>query len=411
MRQRMNAIGGVAVLVCLCFSAALRAADVVGNPGAITVHAGDIDRVDTVVAFLTDPASAGSYPELAAADGGNTLPLQIRPDGRACFIVPELKAGQSRTFNVLLVKLASAPPDKATATQKEGAIVVQVGGSDVLVYRGEKTPLPEGYEPQFARGGYIHPLTTPAGVATTDDYPPNHKHHHGVWAPWTKTEFEGRKPDFWNMGAKTGTVEFVSFGRIWSGRVAAGFTTTHRFIDLTAKPDPKPVLNEIWQVDVYATGGESARFRMFDLQSTQTTAGSSPLLLPKYHYGGMGLRGHRQFDGEPNSQFLTSEGKGRKDGNDSRARWVLQWGKVDGKKVFNAVLCSPENFRFPQPVRLHPKEPFACFAPQMLGDMAIEPGKPYVMKYRYIVGDGEPDPKLIDRLWQDFANPVKVEVK
>lgn len=381
------------------------------RPGTITVHAGDIDRFDTVVTFMTDPASAGSYPELAAADGGPTLPLQIRPDGRASFIVPEVKAGQSRTFNVLMVKRSAAPADKATASQKAGAIVVQVGGKDVLVYRGEKTPLPEGYEAAFARGGYIHPLLTPAGVATTDDYPPNHKHHHGIWAPWTLAEFEGRKPDFWNMGKKSGTVEFVAFDKTWSGRVAAGFTTTHRFVDLTAKPDPKPALNETWQVDVYAVGGDSAAFRLFDLQSTQTTAGQSPLLLPKYHYGGMGLRGHRQFDGVDNSQFLTSEGKKRIDGNDTRARWVLQWGKVDGKTVYNAVLCSPENFRFPQPVRLHPKEPFVCYAPQMLGDMAIEPGKPYVMKYRYIVGDGEPDAKAIEKLWQDYANPVKIEVK
>ncbi|QOV91854.1 DUF6807 domain-containing protein [Humisphaera borealis] len=391
--------------------AAPAAADVVKHPGTIIVHAGDIDRTDTVVSFMTDPASAGSYPELAAADGGPTLPLQIRPDGRACFVVPELKAGQSRTYNVLMIKRSEAPPDKATANQKDGAIAVKVGVNDVLVYRGEKTPLPAGFEPQYARGGYIHPLLTPAGVATTDDYPPNHKHHHGVWSPWTKTEFEGRKPDFWNMGGKTGTVEFVAFDKTWSGRVAAGFTTTHRFIDLTAKPEPKPALNETWQVDAYAVGGDKAAYHVFDFQSTQTTAGQSPLNLPKYHYGGLGLRGNRQWDGEANSQYLTSEGKNRADGNDTRARWLIQSGKVDGKAVYTAVLCSPENFRFPQPVRLHPKEPFACFAPQMLGDMAIEPGKPYVMKYRFIVGDGEPDAKLIERLWHDYASPAKVDVK
>ena len=90
---------------------------------------------------------------------------------------------------------------------------------------------------------------------------------------------------------------------------------------------------------------------------------------------------------------------------------MVNYGKVDGKPVYVAVLCSPENFGFPQPVRLHPKEPFLCYAPQMLGDMAIEPGKPYVMKYRFVVGDGEPDKAELDRLWADYAEPVKVQVK
>jgi len=386
------------------------------RPGTVLVQAGDLDRRDSIVTFMTDPAQAASYPELAAAEGGHTLPLQIRPDGRASFIIPELKAGESRTYNVVLVKRSEAPPDNATATTKDGAIAVRVGTKEALIYRGEKVPLPEGFEPQYARGGYIHPLLTPAGIATTDDYPPNHKHHHGVWSPWTKTEFEGRKPDFWNMGAKTGTVEFVGFGQTWSGRVAAGFTTKHRFVDLSAKPEPKVALQETWQIDAYAIGvGHSAEkapaYRLFDLKSTQTTAGQSPLKLPKYHYGGLGLRGHRQFHGVENSQYLTSEGKTRADGNETRARWFVQWGKVDGKPVYTAVLCSPNNFRFPQPVRLHPKEPFACYAPQILGEMSIEPGQPYVMEYRFVVGDGEPDAKQIEQLWQDYAKPVKVQVK
>ena len=49
-----------------------------------------------------------------------------------------------------------------------------------------------------------------AGRVITGDYPPDHIHHHGVWFAWTKTEFEGRHPDFWNMGDGTGTVEFAA---------------------------------------------------------------------------------------------------------------------------------------------------------------------------------------------------------
>jgi len=42
---------------------------------------------------------------------------------------------------------------------------------------------------------------------------------------------------------------------------------------------------------------------------------------------------------------------------------------------------------------------------------AIEPGKPYVARYRVIAADGPADAKEIERLWNDYANPPKVTVK
>src|SRR3954468_14057433 len=243
-------------LTCGAFAALFVAAPAsAARPDTITVSAGTIDRHDTVVSFPTDADLAGSFQDLAPDGGGHSVPLEVRPDGTACFIVPDLKAGASRTYRVILVKRAESPRPALTATTKAGATsVTTAAGKDVLIYRGEKTPLQPKFEEQYARGGYIEPLLTPGGVRVTDDYPPNHKHHHGVWSPWTHTEFEGRKPDFWNMGDKTGTVEFVEFGTSWSNHVEAGFTAKHRFMDLTAKPEPKAALNETWQVDAYAIG-------------------------------------------------------------------------------------------------------------------------------------------------------------
>ncbi|GIT77905.1 MAG: hypothetical protein Ct9H300mP32_2870 [Verrucomicrobiota bacterium] len=53
-------------------------------------------------------------------------------------------------------------------------------------------------------GGLHTPGRDTWWTGITDDYPHNHKHHHGIWFPWTNTIFEGRKPDFWNMGNGTG---------------------------------------------------------------------------------------------------------------------------------------------------------------------------------------------------------------
>jgi hypothetical protein len=152
-------------------------------------------------------------------------------------------------------------------------------------------------------------------------------------------------------------------------------------------------------------------YYMFDLTSTQTCASEQPLILPKYHYGGFGYRGHRTWDGKGNCEFLTSEGKTRADGNETRGNWVYVYGKVDGNTAGVLVMSHPENFRAPQPLRIHPTEPYISFAPQQMGEFRIEPGKPYVSKYRIVSMDGAPDGELFERIWNDYATPPTVTVK
>ena len=89
----------------------------------------------------------------------------------------------------------------SSLAKQSGKLRITIGDRTVLHYQAEKSELPRAdLDPIYRRGGYIHPVVTPGGTVITDDYPLNHKHHHGIWFPWTNTIFEGRKPDFWNMG-------------------------------------------------------------------------------------------------------------------------------------------------------------------------------------------------------------------
>ena len=285
---------------------------------------------------------------------------------------------------------------------------ITVGDKTVLHYQAKKSELPrDDLEPIYRRGGYIHPVVTPGGTVITDDYPHNHKHHHGIWFPWTNTIFEGRKPDFWNMGNGTGTVEFTGLNGQWSGPVYAGFSSSHQFVDLIAKPS-KVALTETWRVQVYATG---QAYHLFELESVQRCAGGSKIQFPEYRYGGLGFRGHGQWDGVGNCFYLTANGESdRIKGHATRARWCHIGGRVDGKWGGIGVLCHPSNFRFPQPMRIHPSEPFFNFAPSQAGDWEIKPGQDYMSRYRFVVTDGRPDAELLERLWRDFAFPPRVEV-
>lgn len=329
----------------------------------------------------------------------------------ASFLLPELKAGSSRKYRVVELKPVAVADSPGTQLDREGnRLAIRAAGRQVIEYQGQPSDLPRpDIKPIFKRGGYIHPVYTPRGRVITDDYPADHLHHHGIWFAWTKTEFEGHRPDFWNMGDGTGTVEFESIDQTWSGPVHAGFKSRHRHIDLNGQAR-KQALNEEWKVVVYNVANSGKPYFMFDLISTQECAGSTPLILPEYRYGGVGFRGHRDWLGAENCFFLTSEGNDRSNGHATRARWCHMGGKVGGDLAGIAILDHPGNFRAPQPMRIHPTEPFFCFAPSQMGPWQITPGKAYVSRYRFIVYDGGPDRAQIDRLWNDFADPPQVTI-
>jgi hypothetical protein len=237
----------------------------------------------------------------------------------------------------------------------------------------------------------------------TDDYPTNHVHHHGIWSAWTLTEFEGRQPDFWNMGEGKGTVSWVGTDSLWSGNESAGFTARHEYVDLTADR-PTVVLRESWEVTLRRPDANPPASFVLDLVITQRCATPHALRLPLYHYGGLGFRGLKEWDGANRVRFLTSEGEtNRVRGNQTRGRWCYVGGNVEERSAGVAILCHPSNFRSPQPMRLHPTEPFFCYAPSQLGDWEIGPEHPYTARYRFILLDGPPDGEKLERYWHEYA--------
>jgi len=107
--------------------------------------------------------------------------------------------------------------------------------------------------------------------------------------------------------------------------------------------------------------------------------------------------------------FLTSDSQtNRVKANLSRMRWCYFGGKVGNRLCGMAVLDHPQNYRAPQCFRLHPEEPFVGVTPCPLGEFLLEPGRPVVWRYRFVLFDGPPDRAELDRLWDDFATPPRV---
>lgn len=392
----------------------------------ITISAGDQDRAATVASFpLGDTWKNRSY-----TAHGLGWPVQVDGSGTATVIVPRLARGESLSFTLApALPVSSASGVETVATDatlhivaRPYAVTPERVTSLVATYQMQPGPVPTGTAPGFAHGAHLHPVYSPSGKLVTANHPPDHPHQRGIWMSWTKTEFGEGHPDFWNMGKDksgklTGEIRFDKLVKSWSGAVHGGFISTHRWLDHTTGAE-REVLTETWNLTTYhtlglndASGTPAPKLFYLDLISTQAVTGSEPLKLPKYHYGGLGVRGSALWDAVDQVTMLTSNGDDRIKGDATKAKWVWLGGSVDGTATGITVLIHPDNFRFPQPLRLNPKNPQICVAPSADGDWSIEPGKPLVLKYRIVLNDGKPDAKELERLWTDYATPPKVEVK
>lgn len=378
----------------------------------LDVDAGPLHRSNAVVHFTLPSIVRGEPLQLRDTLTQATLPLQIAKDRSAWFIAPTLSAGETRRFVIEPALDRRERTWPAEALQEPDDVLLRAQQAPVARFRIERTPLPRAdINPALQRTAYLHPVRTPSGRVVTDDYPSAAPEHHGIWTSWAKAAFQGRTPDFWNMAARTGRVEFEALLDTWSGPVHAGLRTRHRFVDLTTGT-PITALTEVWEVTLYATNQQQPRpFRMFDVMTTQETATTSPVVLLEQQYGGFSVRGNASWNGSSRaSLLLTSERLNRASANGSRARWCYMGGRVDGALAGIAILSDPRNFRAPLPLRIHATEPFFSFTPTRLGRLEILPGQALVTRMRVLTFDGPPDETWLDQQWLELANPVKVRL-
>jgi hypothetical protein len=388
------------ILLCLALTPPAGAEEV-----TLEVLAGDAVRANTVVDAPLPPAlrDHGHF-TLTRVDNGQAVPVQAH-QARLYWIVRDpLKLGAVRRY-----RLAPADEPKSsrvTVSDDKKRLLVQVDGKPVLAYNHAVVPSPDLKQPYYAKSGYIHPVYNPSGQVVSDDFNPDHAHQHGIMMAWRQMTFEGRSTNGWDQKAGLGRVEHVKVESTGDGPVFGHFTARLRHVDLTAPGGAKPALDESWYVQVYAFDDGF----LFDVTSTQSCASDRPVSIDKMHYGGMAIRGHADWHKNRSYDFLTSEGKTKADGNQTRPHWVDLSGPVEGKPTGVLVLDHPGNFRFPQPVRLHPTMPYFCFTPAAEDSFAIIPGTPFISRYRFFVHDGKLDADLAGRLWRDYSRPPEVRV-
>jgi hypothetical protein len=58
-------------------------------------------------------------------------------------------------------------------------------------------------------------------------------------------------------------------------------------------------------------------------------------------------------------------------------------------------------------MRIHPDDIFFNWAVPQGGEFSIEPGKPFLSRYRFVIADGGLDPEAMEGCWSSYAEPMK----
>lgn len=394
------------VVVCIAMIAApqVRALE-------IQVSAGEIDRPagTTLVSFLApwgvDPLHMAIA--LQSEDGERVIAQREASSTSLLYWLLEdsLKAGETRRYEVIPGAADESGISLVHCRSMDDDYELTVQDKPVLLYNvGVKACPIEGFE-ACKRSGFIHPVYAADGAVVTDDFPPEHPHQHGIMLAWVDSVFDGKTTDFWNSMKNQGSVEHVEVWGTLDGPVYGELDVHLRHSQALESGISQPVLDENWRIRVY----NSHEPRIIDIQSTITCATVKSLHLNEYHYGGMAFRGARGWS-FGKAEFLTSDGKDRESGNHTRPKWTAITGKVGEKDYAVVGVESPANFRYPQPVRLHPDMPYFCWSPPVLGEFDITVEMPYVSKYRLFVFEGAQEPEVFDTLQANVAEPLVAKV-
>lgn len=384
----------------------------------------DFDRQDFPVSVVLPEGTIpeGEIAALYELDGKKKIRInsQYSPDRNELSWVVEglTPAREERKYEVGLTK-QTREAAVMSVEENDSTLLISKGGLPVLHYRHSVLPAPEGQSYLYERSGFIHPLYSPSGEVLTWAQPPDHFHHVGLWNPWTKVTWKENHTDFWNLGSGLGTVSFKEIEATESGSVFAEFRVMQDHIAFVP-PKPKDigekyegeeviVMEEEWIVRVWNVEDGF----LIDFTSLLNNVIDEPVSLEAYRYGGgLGYRATGKWTQE-NSDALTSEGKVRKNGDATRAKWCWIYGDLDGVNTGLLFMSDTTNYDFPQPMRIWPEgsngvgHQYFEFTPIREKAWIIDPGKTYSQKYRIWIKEGEFGHDEAEQQWLQYVHQAK----
>lgn len=268
------------------------------------------------------------------------------------------------------------------------------GNFPVLRYNHGTVPVPEGVNPKYARGDYIHPLYGLDGERLTDDYPRDHPHHRAVGWSWPVTRWKNEVRDIWAVSG------------VWSRPVAVRRTEAGPVLAILEVEnvwkwgDKDPIVREEVAIRAYRRW-QAGRFVDVEVRLTGLAESVAIGGRPHAGYGGFGLRAAPV----KNQKITLHVGPAQAD---PRRAWIDYSGVFAGAKGLGGVTIF-ENVRnpgYPSDLKQYPNLNYVMPAFPGEREVPLPPGKTLVLNHRLFIHAGGADEKTLSAVWAAYAKPA-----
>jgi Family of unknown function (DUF6807) len=281
------------------------------------------------------------------------------------------------------------------------AVCFMEGKDSILIYQIAEKSLNGKYK----RCDYIHPLYTLDGEVLTEDFPPDHLHHRGIFWAWHQLYIgDKRIGDAWDIKDFSWEVKSV---RVLEEQGNAQAIQT----EVLWKPpqwkdadgNEKAVVRETTTIKVYPA---EKSYRQIDfeisliaLEKNMRLGGSED----EKGYGGFSTRIRLSDDIE----FTSSTGKVMPDNLPVKAGgWMDISGSIGkgGALAGLSILCHPDNPGYPNPWILRSSASMQNAVYPYPGATAVplSQTKPTILRYRLLIHEGNNRALNISKIYSDY---------
>jgi hypothetical protein len=287
-----------------------------------------------------------------------------------------------------------AADQRFTATETADGVLIREGERNVLFYQRK----PKSQDGRFRRANYVHPLHDLDGRVITEDFPPDHRHHRGIYWAWHQLWVGDRQAgDGWmakDFDWDVQTVEVRDDSPAAMSLKLHVVWTSPEIQDAAGKS--LPLVDERTVIRMQRST-ESQRLLDFEirltaLQPDMRLGGSDD----EKGYGGFSVRVPLPKD----LQFVGTDGPVEPQASAVAAG---PWLNLAADSWGLAILQDPRNPGFPQPWILRRERSMQNPAWPGRNPVPFKPGEPVVLRYRLVLHRGELEPPMLDRLQRDYA--------
>jgi len=396
-----------AILLAACAPCGARAAS-----RKLAVEAGQTARAHVPMSVEVPDGTK----DAAMTLDGKPVPCQVA-DGRLWWVLDELAAGQTCTYEVALGTSAAGAPG-VVLTKGDEKIDIAIAGKPFTSY----VFAPKTVGKAVLRRAYFFPVYGPGQTTMTRPYPmvqkdlpanvaTDHPHHTSLYVAHGSVN----GVDNWSIGSKAGYIVHKGFEAVVSGPAMGMFRET---LDWTSL-DKKPVMSETRVVRVYR---QPDTHRMLDLEITFAATRGAVRFGDTKEGGLCATRMRPEFrcDKKGNKgRLVNSEGQAAGGAWGKKAAWVDCSGLVAGQRLGFAIFDGPGNLRHPttwhaRTYGLLTANPFGLShftRKKQQGDYTLAAGKKRTWRYRVYFHVGDEKASGVAARFADYATPPKATWK